>query len=147
MKKIKAEVQFIYRFLSKATIQSNNFTQTKAKIHGMVVSFDFISHVVYKNNNLYIEKEFHESSTIYVFASSDTKSNIKLLFEINGGCFTSRRKSSSDTSAIYLIYNVSQTSNLTIKNDACFKDTKEESISVIGNNTSIFVDDSVFNCD
>lgn len=45
---------------SKVTIQSNNFTQTKANVQWMVISID---------NNLYIDEDVKDSSALFVFSS------------------------------------------------------------------------------
>lgn len=132
---------------SKVAIQSNNFTQTKANVQGMVILIDLLSKVVWKDNNLYIDEDVKDSSALYVFSSYLSEKAFEGALEIDGGCFTSAKKSLDDNKAVYLVYNVSQTSNLTITSASCFQGSKDESILIIGNSTKVFFDDSVFDCD
>ena len=102
----------------------------------MVISID---------NNLYIDEDVKDSSALYVFSSILYEKTFEGALKIDGGCFTSAKKGLDDNNAVYLVYNVSQTSNLTITSASCFQGSKNESILIIGNSTKVTFDDSVFN--
>lgn len=109
----------------------------------MVILIDFLSQVLIKNYNLYIEKEIINLSAFYVLSTFNDETNSEKTFEIDG-----EKINSNDNTVDFLVYNVSQSSNFSITGATCFQKSREESILIVNaNSTSVVIDDdSVFNC-